>query len=358
MACFDVWDIGACGCGGFCAFGQGMPLPGSITCCACIYDNRFVATPVVMTLDSPFCGQTTFNLNWNDSSSIPAWLTYSGSYAALSDCFTDGTDSYILCWLNQGSTWFPRLAHFGGSTSCGGAPSVSWNGTFQSASCLAGYQISVTSGPMHTAGVGQATITWTPGGMTCCVVLISVLGCDGIPIDDATINIWTDSTKTTLLHTATSNAIGPVELPVSATACGTYWVEVLAARFPDYEASTTVSYNGEPFDITLASPSVGYECTDLGCGYPLPTTLHATFTNAGPQTFTYAAGQWTASFTYLGIAYVINLATDGSMTLTMGGVSYCCFFNLNQCPVTPGFNGEIDPCTPAGTALGSAIITE
>lgn len=151
--------------------------------------------------------------------------------------------------------------------------------------------------------------------------------------------------------------------PTDATGMFNFTLPVSGVRYtvivsgPRWNTSTTtpILTTGIQQNANIGATS-SYTCTYI-CGTPLAHTMHGTFANAGAQTFTYASAKWTASFTYLAIAYVVNLWYDGTMTATKAGVAFTPAFGLTSCPYTPGFSGIITSNDP-GSVLGNAVITE
>jgi hypothetical protein len=134
-------------------------------------------------------------------------------------------------------------------------------------------------------------------------------------------------------------------------------------RFASVTGTTTVSScvaTGKPASQTLTA-ATGYACyndnTGYGCAYPEPTTLYCTFSIAGMQSFVYSAGSgwWVCSFTYLTVAYVINLKPNEVQTATANGVSFTVTVTNSQCP--PSFFMDID-CGTKNAVIGTGHITE
>jgi len=139
-----------------------------------------------------------------------------------------------------------------------------------------------------------------------------------------------------------------------------YTVIVSGARWTT-STTTPVLTAGVQYNCSI-NANTTYICT-FSCGTPLAKTLHCTFANAGPQTFTFSSSTyaWTASFTYLGTAYVINLPYDvnysSDMSATAGGTAFYPVIDVVGCPTTPGLSGDIT-CNDPGNVLGNAVITE
>jgi hypothetical protein len=352
---FTTFDVGGCNCGGTgtCSSGFMMTMPGGSQCCVC--NSSFT-----ITLNSAFCGQTTFLLTF----AAPATL-----------CMTDGTNSYILSWTLPFSTMVLELQEWSGTTCTAGSPSATY-GTSVSGTCTGGWIYSITSGPMHTAGVTQATVTWNPGGLACCTLAIEAYGCYAYAMSSiaaiagVTVNVWTDSTMTTLIASGVTpnpagggSAYATLLIGYGGTACGTYYLQLTGAtRFADYTGSFTLTGTYGAINQVM-TPAAGYQCfTDeddavayVACTYPLSETLHCTFPAMAPTsvTFTYAAGLWTSSFSWSGHAYVLTLAPNADMTGTRDGIPFATgtpAFAMgqnvgggpdNSCPVTGPFLGYI-----------------
>ena len=203
---------------------------------------------------------------------------------------------------------------------------------------------------------GSLTITGPTYGVNTCCQKFHVGACNSQNFLNATVNVY-DTMGGTLLASGLTSGTGYAALMWS----GSYNVYVTttesSGRFIPYGSSLSLT-PASTYDLGALSPTSGYICQTVGvCLYPLPSTLYCTFVNAGAQVFTYAAGNWTSSFTYLTIAYVLNLAPSRSMTATKAGVGFTCTFSLVNCPVTGPFSGKITP-SGIGALLGNGTITE
>ncbi len=191
-----------------------------------------------------------------------------------------------------------------------------------------------------------------------CYPTFNVYGCHSQLLAGASIGIWNSSAKTTSYGTGTTNYSGEVTIAISVLSASFYY-EISASRFVT-KSGTQDGFNPADSIAATMNPASGYICLTTGtCSFPLPTTLYCTFANASFQTFTYSSGTWTASFTYLTVAYVLSLTPAGTMTATAGGTGFTATFALGACPVVPGFSGTITvPGSGTGSAIGNGAITE
>ena len=101
----------------------------------------------------------------------------------------------------------------------------------------------------------------------------------------------------------------------------------------------------------------GYYCIG-GCAISTTaTSLSATWTVAGAQTFTYSASNWVSSFTAGGNSYVVTITSGGYVTITRNSISCGTVgYSIAACP--PSYSATITP--PSGsclTELGTATVT-
>ena len=216
------------------------------------------------------------------------------------------------------------------------------------------YAVTSSQTWLYTSGVTSIAVTGSPGSSWCCQWQTNVKGCNGNSLgSNCTVNWWTSSAMTSLISTG----LGSQLLGVGST--GSWYRQVSAPRFNTAAAAKTISACGTGDSVTLTVAS-GYYCMNgSGCGFPLPGILHCTFYYAGAQTFTYAAGVWTSSFTYLGVAYVLSIDTNGNLTCTANGADFSgdCGFSVDYCPVVGPFSGSI-AIGGIGSWLGNGTITE
>ncbi len=357
MACFDVWDIGACGCGPAgctCGVGNTVTLQSSpsVKCCACTSPGG--CCEVTLTFDTPIGGASSYLLDIYSSAyntcigEISQWLNQSGITLHV------GTEYWQFFGYPSGglyacSTDSAYTYAFGptsvASATCGPPPVVVYNVTSANAYIL------------YSAGLRSITMTYTAGYPACCLWNTKILGCNPLSganlIGNSTVNWWTDSTMTTLISTGTGGNQG-------VGSAGTWYRQISAPRFTTVAANKAVTCGGT--DTTTLTVATGYYCfIGSGCGFPAPSTLLCSFYYAGAQTFTYAAGSWTASFTYLTVAYVISFDTSSNITCTANGVDFSAgsAFAISYCPVVGPFSAAIAvPGSGTGSAIGNGVVTE
>ena len=107
---------------------------------------------------------------------------------------------------------------------------------------------------------------------------IVVQGCFALPLENSHVNIWSNSSKTTLLHSTTSDVSGMSYVSISP---GSYYAEFSASRFLTLvEDPFIVPASTLPIYRTLSPDNAsGYYCA-RGCptelAYPIKETLYAT----------------------------------------------------------------------------------
>jgi hypothetical protein len=344
-----------------------MAITSGTTCCLCA-DSAGIPQSLTVTLNAPFCGTAVHDLQWQDSSStlwnyLTALSIPVGDYVAgSSSCFTDGTNNYVWAYAFPGGfaalflfVWTPPSCfNFSGSSTS--AKSSDLTASVCTPTFSATYNVTGTNLPdPSAAGVTSLTITGCPGGACCCQFLTEVVGCNSTVLPNATVNWWTSSAKTSLISTGTTDSTGDINGCVGSA--GTYWREIVATRFTTLAGNVAATCSGS--ETQTLSAGSGFTCMGGSCPYPLADTLHCTFANAGLQTFTFSGSLWTASFTYLSVAYVISINAAQAVTATAGGTGFTASFAITTCPVDPGFTGTMTvPGTGPGSALGNGVITE
>jgi hypothetical protein len=372
MACFDAWDIGACGCGPGPPCGTCLPCvwydggsPGvansitfdtETTCCVC---NSSTATCVILTDSSG--GTTTLALSWSPNladsevGDIPGWQLPSGDFV------TGGytwhvlfVNTYGICFESTSDGYFYPLGEFPytnvTSASCTPLPTATFAITYADAALL------------YTAGWRSAQIFLCPGDPCCCLFTTLVEGCNSLPLSDATVNWWTDSTMTSLISS------GPAGAELCVGSASTWYRQITCSRFTTVAANkavgdcyTTPADADAASDTITLTPATGFYCfndaddpvAQVTCPYPLAGTLYCTFPAMSPTsvTFTYATGVWTSSFSWSGHAYVLTLAPNADMTGTRDGTPFATGTPIftwgsnivggDTCPVTGPFSGYI-----------------
>ena len=204
-------------------------------CCVCV-----IGANLTFTLNSAFCGATTFTLNWIDSGSWTLDYTITIDYgptasdgsegAFFSNPFTDGTHTYIFVYDGQ-----PVLLKYSGKCK----PFFRGMSWFRLAG-MSGYQCSPSFTATYTVTSGQ-TMLYGAGVRT-----VAVAGTSGQPIvhrrghlqrlcksgiDRSYIQVW-DHSGGTLLSTLTTNGSGNITVPV-----GSYWLIPTGGRFAGQTSS-------------------------------------------------------------------------------------------------------------------------
>lgn len=121
-----------------------------------------------------------------------------------------------------------------------------------------------------------------------CNVTIHVTGCGGLALRGATVKVWTNSGKTVLIASGTTNASGDVTLDLVSV--GTGWIEILGVtRFNDINQSFGWSCSRTySFAMTVAT---GFACVG-GCAWPIKNVLQLTDSVYGAFTLTRSGSIW------------------------------------------------------------------
>jgi hypothetical protein len=287
-------------------------------------------------------------------------FVYNGSGGWGTACVGDNLTTWAMfcggSGLNGQGTGFPN-------SGCTGT--AVWNWFFGMPAATAypfTINITVSNFSAFSAGWRTLTISDPSPGSRCCFVYFNITGCNGSALPGATVSIWTNSTKTTLLATGTTDASGYIDLNI-ATAGGAavYYEVAYSPRFTTAAVTTGTIACGQYNDLaplTVAlSPAAGYTCLS-SCEVPLANTIHATFSTAGLVTLIKSGANWTATGTVAGQTYVFSF--DGSAwTITRNGVSCGAIgWSFISCP--PSFAGTLTiPAGACTTELGStATISE
>ncbi len=166
-----------------------------------------------------------------------------------------------------------------------------------------------------------------------------VNGCNSLALSGATVSVWTDSGKTTLLDSGDTDGSGDVTLDVGSS--GSYYHEVshTSSRFAVNSGTTT--HNGTLKTISL-TPATDYYCI-ANCLYPLYKTLHGTSAKIGSFTLTYAGGSWTGNVSWTSancscpsstVSLNLTLVPVGSPLTTQLLINWN--NNVNNCPDAAG----------------------
>lgn len=133
-----------------------------------------------------------------------------------------------------------------------------------------------------------------PGRCNCsvatCNVNFNLRGCNSVALVGAVANVWTDSSKTTFIGSATSNGSGTAAVNIGF-APRTVYYEISKSRFVTLTGTATFAACGDGLLLTL-SPASGYHCLSGGCADPLADTLHYSDADGRTATLTFAAGTW------------------------------------------------------------------
>ena len=208
-----------------------------------------------------------------------------------------------------------------------------------------------------------------------CIVRVSVFGCDAtlaLSVEGATVNVWTDSSKTTLIDSGTTVFGGYYDADVGTA--GTYYLEIIASRFNTYTGSRSFVCGGS-LGQTL-TPASGYHCLNgMSCPLPLSDTLYATHSVFGTVTLSWVSTDtWTGtgSYSYSGCgdpAYCVSPPCAGTsvgftvgLLRASGVVQMYIDFSWNSsafCPGGPNLNREVysvsfsRTCSPLGLTIES-----
>lgn len=128
----------------------------------------------------------------------------------------------------------------------------------------------------------------------CCeeLITVTVIGCDSAWLPDATYSIWTDSSKTTLVFTGTSDALGQVHVS-GVTAGVTYYREISHTAYVT-EAGNHTYMLGTQNDSAGAIDSNHVCCCLLAKSTVLNWTSVGT-TSGGSVTTVSGTGTWNNS---------------------------------------------------------------
>jgi hypothetical protein len=248
-------------------------------------------------------------------------FVYNGSGGWGTACVGDNLTTWAMfcggSGLNGQGTGFPN-------SGCTGT--AVWNWFFGMPAATAypfTINITVSNFSAFSAGWRTLTISDPSPGSRCCFVYFNITGCNGSALPGATVSVWTNSTKTTLLATGTTDGSGNVDLNIATAGGTTLYYEVSAPRFTTAAVTTGTFTCGQYNDLTpltvALSPAAGYTCTSC-CNLPLANTLHVTSTCGATVTLTRHTFNW----------------NDGST------------FFFDDCSIQPGASlgaGCIDPMT-------------
>lgn len=121
-----------------------------------------------------------------------------------------------------------------------------------------------------------------------CPMVFDVTGCRSVKLPGALCSVWTDSSKTTFVGSATTDSAGAATVPVPGA--GSYYSEISHSRFATNTGTSTVACPAGTTRTVTLSPATGYHCIPLGtaCALPAADTLYLV-TSFGNATLTYNA---------------------------------------------------------------------
>lgn len=137
----------------------------------------------------------------------------------------------------------------------------------------------------------------SPGTCKCqpCNVTFHATGCNGLDLAGATVTVWTDATKTTLIATGTTNASGNFTADVGSPG-SKYW-EVSRSRFTT-ASQTVYVYCGGTYTQSVSPDTASYQCY-FTCAVPISKTLHLTDSVVGSITLNWVTTDWQGSVSYV-----------------------------------------------------------
>jgi hypothetical protein len=252
------------------------------------------------------------------------WDTGCQGYRGLTrwqfGCTTDGSGSQLQIQYDQYAT------------ACGGTsfPHNSTRGFSPGAVYPFTFTLTFTdpfNDIRYTDGYRTLTVSDPDPGQQCCFMYFQVnTSCDGSPQSGATVNVWTDSSKTTLIASGTTDGSGAVDLNLGSHA-GSIYYEVTQSRFATASATVTVScgqYNSiVPRTVNLTA-ATGYVCVS-SCAVPVATTLHATHPKFGAITLTYNASGTFGAGWYTTVTY----SYPGCFACPARTVTVTCFLSTS-----------------------------
>lgn len=191
-----------------------------------------------------------------------------------------------------------------------------------------------------------------------CCQKFRVTGCGSNGLNVATVEVY-DTMGGTLLASGQVDGSGYVTLLWLQDCASSVYIKATASRYDDNTQTATLTA-GATTTIAMTVSS-GYHCLGTACQYPVSDTLHCSYANAGSKTFTYSAGAWTSSFSYLGDNYVATLtATTGTYTIAKNGVACTSPTRGSLVCYIPGsfaFSESLNSGS-CNAALGTGSITE
>lgn len=405
MACFNSWDIGACGCaaplncGTCCNSCSPYPIPNANLSCTWSGGSGGTCTPCSGSGTAPpYAGgggtMTYYPGGYGASAYLggvffsgPTWVYQVWQPTAIStqvllSC-SGGTYKVAIVALNSSGA---------GNNCCSYVSNYTFNDVTHCPSGSIGGGLTITSTTQNPFAIscsiagsgayncqnkyyGSLAITGPAYGSTTCCQTFNVTGCFSQDLMGIAVGVY-DYAGGTLLAGGYTYGNGSCTLAWSGPCSVYYLVTDPLGRFTAYGASATLTAGGtKNITVTQFPVASGYTCFAKAgtttCAYPLPNTLHCTFTGAGVVDFTWNSGtsKWETAntFSYLGVNYFLTLNASGTMTGTGNGTGFSVTFAFVQvgsnydCPVTGPFQGKVFvPISGLGSALGAGpnYITE
>lgn len=135
------------------------------------------------------------------------------------------------------------------------------------------------------------------GAAPTCTVDVTVKGCNAQVLSGAVVKIWTDSSKTTLLGSGTTDGSGFVSIGIAATPTWYWESSHPTGRLATESGTTSCSGGYKALAVSMTTASAGYHCS-LFCALPLADTLHYSDPFNGAVTLTWVSpGAWSGSTT-------------------------------------------------------------
>jgi hypothetical protein len=143
-----------------------------------------------------------------------------------------------------------------------------------------------------------------------------VNGCPGSgAIAGATVNVWADSSKTTLIASGVTSG-NPASVTLNVLVRATYWVEATHTRYATYSGSRAMPFCGNSLALLFPGPASGYHCDSFG--RPWKDTLYYTNSRTGfSVTLNYSSADagWVGTGTLTTIEYLPSDGNCGSLTV-------------------------------------------
>jgi hypothetical protein len=140
-------------------------------------------------------------------------------------------------------------------------------------------------------------------GAPCCCggggtnITLAYTGCNGLPVEGLPVNVYTNSSETTLVFGGTTDSLGQVSGTIPST--GNYWVDAqtgntsspIWSRFATLPIGSVTLTVGGTVPVSLGAPASGFFCAGC-CGVPLNETLFLSDSMYGSATITNSGLFW------------------------------------------------------------------